>query len=176
MAAVVLSIGCDPELLEDRYLLMREAGIRAISVLGMGGFKDLRLPLQVDAVVIGSEIAPAERAQIREWSRANAPNARMISLRKAGEPAESSDDYCISSEEHPHWIRMLAAEFGTLRPGLEKVERSYALGTPELRNGLTEIYRHLQADSPKWYSEELRNRLRAVLHLLEQGQGSNDPD
>ena len=49
----VLSIGCDPESLEDRHLLLREAGVVVTSVLGYAELKGLRLPVPSDVVLIG---------------------------------------------------------------------------------------------------------------------------
>jgi hypothetical protein len=102
----VFSIGCDPESLEDRHLLLREAGVSVTSVLGYQELKNLRLPLYSDVVLIGDEWPICEVERLVTWAHSNAPRARVVVLHKKGTPQACEKCHYADADDPRDWLRL----------------------------------------------------------------------
>jgi len=100
----VLSIGCDPESLEDRHLLLREAGASVTSVLGYSELKRLRLPLYSDVVLIGDEWQICEVERLVRWAHTNAPKATVVVLQKNGTTHICEKCHYADADDPQDWL------------------------------------------------------------------------
>jgi|SRR5579872_382241 len=102
----VLSIGCDPESLEDRHLLLREAGVFVTSVLGYAELKCLRLPVYSDVVLIGEDWPICEVERLVNWAHHNAPRAMVVVLQRNGTTQTCKKCYYADADDPRAWLRL----------------------------------------------------------------------
>lgn len=102
----VLSIGCDPESLEDRHLLLREAGVFDTSVLGCAALKNLRLPVYSDVVLIGDDWPICEIERLVSWGHNNAPRAMVVVLQRNGTTQTSEKCHYADADDPRDWLRL----------------------------------------------------------------------
>lgn len=102
----VLSIGCDPESLEDRHLLLREAGVFVTSVLGYAELKCLRLPVYSDVVLIVEDWPICEVERLVNWAHHNAPRAMVVVLQRNGTTQTCKKCYYADADDPRAWLRL----------------------------------------------------------------------
>lgn len=102
----VLSIGCDPESLEDRHLLLREAGVVVTSVLGYAELKGLRLPVSSDVVLIGDDWPICEIEGLVSWAHKNAPEAMVVVLQRNGTTQTCDKCHYADADDPREWLRL----------------------------------------------------------------------
>jgi hypothetical protein len=100
----VLSIGCDPESLEGRHLILREAGVVVTSVLGYTELKNIRPPVYSDVVLIGDEWPICEVERLVSWAHNNAPRAMVVVLQKNGTAQTCEKCYYADADDPRDWL------------------------------------------------------------------------
>jgi hypothetical protein len=101
----VLSIGCDPESLEDRHLLLWEASVFVTSVLGWAELKNLRLPVYSDVVLIGDDWPICEVERLVSWAHHNAP-AMVVVLQRNGTTQTREKCHYTDADDPRDWLRL----------------------------------------------------------------------
>jgi hypothetical protein len=103
--AKVLSIGCDPELLEDRHLFLREAGVFVTSVLGYAELNNLPLPVHSDLVLIGDDWPSCDVERLVSWAHNKAPKAAVVVLQRNGTPRTCEQCHYADADDPRDWLR-----------------------------------------------------------------------